>query len=119
MDYSAFQDLAKKMIDKYGASMSVVVSSTSGTYSASTDSWTRATVSYTSYGVFTDLVKKDEAGTIVRIKNGMILFSAKDLPRIDNSVTLEITHGSKLYTPSKVEVLQPDGTAIIYKAQVA
>ncbi len=119
LDYGSFKDISKKLIDKFGTSMSVVVSSTAGTYSAATDSWTRASASYTVYALFTDLIKKDEAGTVTRIKNGMILFAAKDLPRIDDNVTVKITHGSKLYIPSKIETLQPGGDAIIYKAQVA
>ncbi len=68
--------------------------------------------------MFTDLIKKDEAGNVTRIKNGAIVFASKDLPRLDDNAKIEIVCNAKTYVPTKIETVQPGGEAIIYKAQV-
>ncbi len=108
---------AKKMIDKYGASMRIMISTLS-TYSATSDSYTASTTGYPIKGIFTDLIKKDDNGFVTKIKNGAILFSADTLPRLDDTVKMIITFGSKIYVSKQVDALQPGGQAILYKVRV-
>jgi len=114
MDYPRLQDRSLRMIDKYGIDMVIEVATLSS-FNPATDSYTMATAGYEAKGVFTSIIRKDDSGFLAKIRNGAILFPAKDLPALDDQTKLKILYDDKVYQPTKIEPIQPGGTPVIFK----
>ena len=116
-DYSDQQESAYNAIKDNGTTISIR-KFTEGTYNPATDSYTGSTwTSYTAYAVMSRYKERDVDGTLVKKGDKRMLIPAYNL-----TVTLEegdiIRHSSKDWRVVDPNPIEPDGTVIIYKAQV-
>ncbi|MFA6946479.1 MAG: hypothetical protein WC220_11320 [Pedobacter sp.] len=115
-DWSKKQDMAKRMIDKYGDAMSLILE-THNTYNATADSYSSAETTYSTRGVLLNPTMINEAGQYSKSNKIRVLLSAKNLPVLDN-VDFRIEYGSEVWHPEKTVPLKPGGTTIIYFVDV-
>jgi len=108
---------AKKLIDKYGADMTVI-KIVEGSYSATSDSYTSSTLtSYSTIGVITNPVMQNEAGEYSKSDRVRLLLSASGLPTLDQ-IDYKVVHGTNIWYPDKTRPVRPGGTVVIYVADM-
>ena len=112
MDWAKKRDAAKKMIDKYGAEMSLILE-VHGAYDANTDSYSSAETEYLTRGVLTNPTMKNDAGVYSKSDKVRLLLSANDLPVLEN-VDFRIEYGTQIWHPEKIVPLKPGGTTLLY-----
>jgi len=115
-DWAKKQDSAKRMIDKYGAAMTLVLE-IHNVYNATADSYAAAETEYPTRGVLTNPTMINAAGEYSKSDRVRLLLSAKNLPVLDN-VDFRIEYGTQIWHPDKIVSLKPGGTTIIYLVDV-
>lgn len=106
------QDSAKRMIDKYGAVMSIILE-THNTYNATADSYSAAEFEYPIRAVLTNPTMVNDKGEYSKSDRTRLLIAAKGLPALDD-VDFRIEYGLKVWHPDKIVAINPGGTTIIY-----
>lgn len=118
MDWTAYQDKVLAMISKWGAviSLQITTLATNATYSVTGDSFSGATTSvYPTKALFTSRDDRDEQGQPIVIENAVLLVPAKGLPLINEEARVEIIWGSKTLIPLGINTLQPGGEPLFYR----
>ena len=112
MDWEIKAESAKRMLDKYGASMSVLRSIPSS-YSATADSYSSATSTFTTIGVITNPVVQVSPGEYSRSNSLRLILAASGLPTLD-TIKYKIVCGSETWFPEKTRAVKPGGIPVIY-----
>lgn len=119
MDWTNWQNTAFGMIGKYGADMTVRVTTNVG-YSAATDTYaSTSNADYPVKALVTFFQKKDIDGKLIQVGDRMILIPAQGLPAaLETLQVVQVIHGTKTLNPIRIEPLSPGGTAILYRFHV-
>lgn len=117
MDWTLWQDRADSMIVKYGADVTVRVTTRSG-YSAASDSYTEVSVDYSCKALITDFKERDIDQTLIQVGDKLVIIPAKDLPALDEQGYVRVIYGTKVWNPISIVPLTPGGTPIFYRVHV-
>jgi hypothetical protein len=119
MDWSGKQASAKRMIDKYGKSFTVKISSLA-TYDSATDAFVDLESSYPVKGVVANYSMKEIDGTTIKVGDRKLLMAGSDLPDLTalGDKKLEILEGSVTITTGLIVAVGPGGVNIVYQIQI-
>lgn len=112
MDWNPKIASAKKILDKYGAAMTVV-KIVPGSYAATSDSYSSTLTSYSTIGVITNPVIQTSPGEYSRSDKLRLILSASGLPNLE-SVDYKVVQGTNVWFPNSTRAVKPGGTVIIY-----
>ena len=116
MDWTPKQNLAKKLINKFGASMSLITAVPSA-YDATTDSMTATLTTYEVKAVIINPTMVSPQGIYGKSDKTRLLLQGKDLPDL-SSIDFKIDYDGIVLIPETITAIKPGGTTIMYAIDV-
>jgi hypothetical protein len=112
MDWSGKQATAKKLLDKFGISIQVIVNTPSA-YVATTDTVTTTVATYDTIAVITNPTMIGPEGVRGRSDQMRLLINGTDVPNLEEADFYVILDSVQIQ-PDKVSTVKPGGDIILY-----
>lgn len=113
MDWTNKVDSAKRQIDKYGAAM-YLVTSIGGSYSATADSISSTTTTYSILAVITNPTVQRGNGEWGKSDRVRLLVAAKGLPTNLDELEYKVVYGATVWNPEVTASIKPGGVPILF-----
>ena len=113
MDWTTKIDIAKRMIDKYGVAMSIIVSIGSS-YNATSDSIAATLATYSVIALVKNPTVQRENGEFGKSDKTRLLIAAKGLPSNLEELDYHVVYGTMVWHPDITTALKPGGTPILF-----
>lgn len=107
------KETAQKMINKYGADMTLT-HVTKSSYNVVTDKYATSEIDYPARGLLLNPTIQNDLGEYSKSDRVQIILAAKGIPDLTNADDWKITCGTETWWPERIVPIRPGGVAIIY-----